>query len=345
MFTLTGVFAGLLAVIFLHAILYARLLGSRIPLKPQFKPMIAGLIIGLMALQIPEILGIGDQLMRQTLYAETLSALVVTELLIAKLVASALCLGFGFVGGVFSPALLLGVLFGSLFGITIDQFIPHSNIAVYAVCGMAAVTSPVIGAPLSTILIVFELTRSYELTTAVMISVVFSNIISYRLFGRSLFDFQLKSRGFDLSLGRDPLILQTQPISGIMRPDPSRIALQSSIAEAIACLQRDTHNEGYVIDAQQQLVGSISLVQLLQETDRARNLQEVEHLVNVHCLRFHSDTSLWSAAIAIKGYAGECIPIVEPGSEKLLGMIYASDLISAYMRTAQALRSEETANA
>ncbi len=345
MFTLTGILGGALAVLFLHAILYARLLGSRLPFSAPLRTMTAGLLIGLMALEIPEILGIGDQLMRQTLYAQDLSVLHITELLVAKLVASALCLGFGFAGGVFSPALLIGVLFGSLFGLGIDQLLPLSNIAVYAVCGMAAVTSPVIGAPLTTILIVFELTHSYELTTAVMISVVFSNVISYRLFGRSLFDFQLKSRGFDLSLGRDPLVLQTQRIASISRPGFSSIDLRATVEEAIEQLSQEAHSIIYALDQEQRFVGSVSLPGLLAQKDRLRRLGEIEELVNVHCLRFTPDTSIWTATSAIKGFVGESIPVVAPDSGELTGVIHATDLISAYTQTVRDLRSEETANA
>ncbi|GIS90143.1 MAG: hypothetical protein CM1200mP20_01840 [Pseudomonadota bacterium] len=73
----------------------------------------------------------------------------------------------------------------------------------FAICGAVAVASPVIGAPLSAILIVFELTRNYELTTAAMLSVVFANMVSYRLFGRSWFDHQLNERALGFSQGRD----------------------------------------------------------------------------------------------------------------------------------------------
>ena len=344
-FTLVGILAGLLAVLFLHSILYARLLSSRIALNQKFRPMIAGLMVGILALEVPEILGIGDNVMRQTLYAESLSALHIGEILLAKFVASALCLGFGFAGGVFSPALLIGVLFGSLFGLSIDLFMPHSNIAVYAVCGMAAVTSPIIGAPLTTILIIFELTHSYELTTAVMISVVFSNMVSYRLFGRSLFDFQLKSRGFDLSQGRDPLILSTMTIANIARRACTRLKPGSNIPHAIEQLVADEVSEAYVVDEHQHFIGRVTLAALLAHGDSRQALMEVESLVDPHSLRFHPGTSIWDAMHDIKGYVGESIPIVDRDNGTLVGIIHESDLIRAYMQSAHELRSEETANA
>lgn len=344
-FTLIGIFAGLLAVLFLQSILYARLMSARLPIQQKFKPMIAGLCIGVVALKIPEILGVGDAAMRLTLYSPPSSAIEIGVLLIAKIAATALCLGFGFAGGVFSPALLIGVLFGTLFGMGVEQLFPYSNLAVYAVCGMAAVTSPVIGAPLTTILIVLELTHNYELTTAVMISVVFSNVIAYRLFGRSLFDYQLKSRGFDLSQGRDPLILSTISIANIGRRSCTRIKPDISIQTAINQLVEDGVNEAFVVDKQQRFIGSVSLATLVNHAATDATLLEVEYLVNQYGLRFSPTTSIWDAMRDIKDFVGESVPIVDKQSQKLTGIIYETDLIGAYMRTAHELRNEETANA
>ncbi len=344
-FIVIGIFAGLLAVLFLQSILYARLLSARLPIQQKFKPMIAGLCIGVVALEIPEILGVGDTAMRLTLYSPPSSAIEIGVLLIAKIAAAALCLGFGFAGGVFSPALLIGVLFGTLFGMGVEQLFPYSNIAVYAVCGMAAVTSPVIGAPLTTILIIFELTHNYELTTAVMISVVFSNVIAYRLFGRSLFDYQLKSRGFDLSQGRDPLILSTMSIANIGRRSCTRIKSSISIQTAIEHLVEDGVNEAFVVDRQQRFIGSVSLTALVKHSATEATLLEVENLVNQYGLRFSPTTSIWDAMRDIKDFVGESVPIVDKQSQKLTGIIYETDLIRAYMQTARDLRNEETANA
>lgn len=343
-FTVIGILAGLLAVFYLRSILYAKLLSNKIPLAQKYKPMIAGLIIGLLALQIPEILGIGENVLRMTLHAPAESIFSISLLLVAKFTASAICLGFGFAGGVFSPALLIGVLFGSLFGIGIEQLFPYSNIAIYAVCGMAAVTSPIIGAPLTTILIIFELTHSYELTTAVMISVVFSNVVAYRLFGCSLFDFQLKNRGYDLSHGRDPLILSTISIGGIVRQAYTHLSPDTSISDAITLLSEADTNQAFVLGKDKQFIGCIKLVRLVRHIKHPnRKLIDIEDIVNPHCLRFSASTSVWEGMRDIKGFVGERVPIVDDDN-KLIGIIYEADLIHVYLDTVKKLRDQETAN-
>ena len=126
-------------------------------------------------------------------------------LIFAKILLTALCIAAGFSGGVFSPALLIGSLIGALFWTVISGLggIATSGVAVYAIGAMMAFASAVIGAPLTCILIVFELTRNYDITIAAMVAVVFSNLVSHRFFGRSLFDVQLARRGMDFSMGRD----------------------------------------------------------------------------------------------------------------------------------------------
>ena len=154
----------------------------------------------------------------------------------AKIVLTAICIGFGFAGGVFSPSLLIGILFGALCWMLIDAtgVVATSGVVAYAICGMMAVTSAVIGAPLTTILIVFELTRNYDLTIAAMVSVVFSNLVVYRVFGRSLFDVQLARRGVDLSLGRDRAWLSTQLVSDLAKADFAQCRQHDTVGEVSA---------------------------------------------------------------------------------------------------------------
>ena len=169
----------------------------------------------------------------------------------------------------------------------VELLFPYANIPIYAVCGMAAVTSPIIGAPLATILVIFELTHSYELTTAVMISVVFSNVIAYRLFGRSLFDFQLKSRGYDLSHGRDPLILGTKPIGALARKNYTSLAPHTSVHDAIGLLIEKNTNQAFVLGEQQTFLGCIQLSRVVKHIQYAdKPISDIEEIINPHCLRF-----------------------------------------------------------
>jgi len=170
-------------------------------------------------------------------------------------------------------------------------------------------------------------------------------MISYRLFGRSLFDFQLKSRGYDLSHGRDPLILDTLSIRSITHTDFISIKLDTSSALVIEQIVNARGSEAYVIDHENHFVGDIRLADLLIHTRENPDSTPIDTIVNTDGLRLGPSDSVWSAMHKIKGFVGAAVPVVDPQSEQMLGIIYETDLIDAYMRTLRELRNEETANA
>ena len=118
------------------------------------------------------------------------------SILLAKLLVTVLCIGFGFAGGVIFPIAVNRRIVRCLYALMVPEWLfdDYSGLSVYAVCGMMAVMSPVIGAPMTALLLVFELTRSYEFTIAAMVAIVFSNLIAHRWYGRSLYDHQLNPR-------------------------------------------------------------------------------------------------------------------------------------------------------
>jgi len=120
---------------------------------------------------------------------------------------------------------------------------------VYVICAMMAVTSPVIGAPLTAILIVFELTRSYELAIASMVVVVFSNVVAFRFFGRSLFDRQLFLRGCDLSQGRAEAQLSVLAVRDYAVAEAPIFDISLDQAAVRTALDAHGWSEGYAIDA------------------------------------------------------------------------------------------------
>ena len=116
-------------------------------------------------------------------------------------------------------------------------------------CGMMAAASPIVGAPLAMILIVFELTHSYDLAIAAMVAVVFSNLISTRIFGRSLYDVQLSKRGFDLSHGRRNAVLAYEKITSLMHDQYLRFDAADKIETVMSKLSSGSHNQGFVTDS------------------------------------------------------------------------------------------------
>ena len=338
LFALLGALSALLALLYMKAILGAATLAGRSPIPPVMRPMFAGLLLGLVALWLPDVLGIGREVLRFATIGGAFEIGELTLILGAKILVTALCLGFGFAGGVFSPALLIGILFGALFGTALDHYtaIAHSGVIPYAICGMMAVTSPVIGAPLATILIVFELTRSYDLTIAAMVAVVFANLISYRVFGRSLFDVQLLRRGFDLSMGRSNAILAQRRVTELMHLEVPSLGPGDSIPQALDLLGKSGRAEAVVVgqDGYQGVLRGSRCV-------GAAAGSKVGDLLDADALTFDDNTSIWQAMVAMRDFLGEIAPVVSSTDGRLLGAVTEGDIIAAYLKSVQRLRREE----
>ena len=348
-FILVGVCGAFVAVLYMRAILLSGRIARTLPVADYLKPMLAGAVLGLVALQMPDILGIGKETLRFAVIDHAFSPGELAFLLAAKILATALCIGFGFAGGVFSPALLIGILFGALAGNGAELLLGdlRSDIAIYAICGMVAVTSAVIGAPLTTILIVFELTRNYDLATAAMVSVVFSNLVSYRIFGRSLFDVQLRMRGFDLSAGREKVLLDHRLIEGYITREYTALAPEMPLGEAKSRLLESRRHEGYVVDAVGVYLGTVKLEELVAEEEGGGLGPEATAacLAKREALILTAKTSVGAAMERMGDFVGESIPVLEEGGGRMLGVVFEASIVKAYLDTMNDIRREENAGA
>lgn len=337
LFALLGIACALLAVAFMKCVINSSRLAVKSGLHPIIRPAIAGLVVGLVALELPDVLGIGSELLRFATIEGAFTNQELALLVVAKLLLTALCLGFGFAGGIFSPSLLVGILFGALcWNLLGSAGIATSGIAVYAISSMVALASAVIGAPLTAILIVFELTRNYELTIAAMVSVVFANLIVFRLAGRSLFDIQLAARGVDLSGGRDQALMQQTSVGELPLSDAVTVLPEESSSAAHTKLLCEKRAEAIVVDSANRFVGLLRLQDLQLESACL-----VKDVLRADTLVLFEDSSLWDAMNEMQGFIGEFIPVVLRSDNRLLGVVSESTIVSTYLQTVHQSRQEE----
>ncbi len=320
-----GVVSAVLAVLFMRLMLWTERRSFEVPIPMALKPALAGIPVGL---------GIGD----------------LAVILIAKLVLTAVCVGFGLATGVFTPALVIGLLFGAFVGqgLGIVFGSGHSDLGIFAVCGAVAVASPVIGAPLSAILIVFELTRNYELTTAAMLSVVFANLVSYRIFGRSWFDRLLLNRGVDVSQGRDHLLLQSQSVAESMDSPLVTVLGSESLADVLTQMDAQARNLAWVVDSQHVLTGSLryeALRLLLIDQPDAVDWPASRAAVSTNAV-FTPETNLATAMQQVANQSQDWIAVVDGGQHRrFLGVISRAKIVTTYQATLDRIREEEQASA
>ena len=221
-FMILGIVSGLVGVILMRSLFFAEKVGDRVQeflrLPDSLRPAVAGLFLGLIAIQFPHIIGVGYETTKQALFSELALG---TAILFAVVKVAAVAVTFAgrMGGGVFSPSLMVGALTGAVFGSIATAIFPHvSGVeSLYALAGMGAVAGAVLGAPISSTLIVFELTGDYQAAIAVMIAVSMASVVSDRLVARSFFLTQLERRGLHLSDGPQGYLAATMTAGHLMR--------------------------------------------------------------------------------------------------------------------------------
>ncbi len=322
-----GPIFGLLAVLYMHAIRSAQRYARRSRLSMVQKLLIAAIGTGIVGTMMPELFGFG---IREILLM--LKGQFGTEMLLAmlsgKILLTALCLGFGMFGGVFSPALFVGAAGGSI----ANRLLLLAGLSIPApalvTCGMAAVGSAVIGAPIAGVLIMLELTMSYEYALAAMLSVVMSALVAYPLFGLSFFDRQLIDRGIDISQGRGHLQVMETYISTMVSQDYTVIERNTSVKDGISMMVEKGTSEAYILDDHGVYIGKLGLHQLL----RAPPDDRVEPYIIADSLILKKDASLMQAIELGSEFVGEHIPVIDMETGIMEGVITEADLFQAYLK-------------
>jgi CIC family chloride channel protein len=246
-----------------------------------FLPPLGGAAIGLIGAFYPEVFGVGYEAVSRTLAGEySLQFLLI--LLALKTLATAITLSCRFGGGVFSPGLMIGALAGAAFGAAVNLVAPEATAGptFYAMIGMGAACGAIMGAPISTTLIVFELTGDYAITISLMVSVALATLLTQAIAGKSFFHWILSRRGYDLSEGPQGVILQTIRVRDVMQAMPEgppiaedavRLSAAASLGEALAKFD-DADEAGLPVvdpDEPQKMIGYLSRVRALTAYNKA----------------------------------------------------------------------------
>lgn len=226
-FLLLGLVCGFVAVVLMKSVFWADDVANHVQrlirLPRYLRPAVAGAMLGGLAIWFPHIIGVGYE----TTTAALTGSLLLHEAIVfvaLKVLAVAITIGGRMGGGVFSPSLMIGALTGLAFGMIATAVFPNvsGEGSLYALAGMGAVAAAVLGAPISTTLIVFELTGDWQTGLAVMVAVSLSSALSSRLVHRSFFLTQLERRGVHLAAGPQAYLLATIPVSAHLRDAPEQ---------------------------------------------------------------------------------------------------------------------------
>lgn len=330
---IVGIFSSIIALCFMKSLLMMTKLSNNSNMKFFFKPLIPGIICGLVGLFFPEAIGLGSETIVNVI-TENNTLILLTILLFLKIFLTSLCIGFGLFGGILSPALLVGACAGAIIcGLPFISEQQNLN-AVLAVSAMGAVVSSVIGGPITAIILILELTNSYHYAIASILPIAFSNLITYLFFGSSFFDHQLKLRNIPIDFGRQYILLNQTKIKDYISKEYLTLNSADTTNSALKKFKQNNTTEGYFVSKNKKLIGKLKLINILDKKKLAINYVENDPII------IKSDTSIAQTISTLEKFVGENIPIVNEDNV-LLGVISENDVLIAYSDITKSIKNIE----
>ena len=263
LFALMGAAAAGVGIATMMAVTQCEQFSRRAFLPAWTRPAIGGLAVSAIALFFPQVLGSGQGAIDLHLN-EPSPLLVVAGLLAAKMAASAISLGMGFRGGLFSASLLIGCLLGQLSGLIagLTLHAPSGQLEVFMLVGMGAVGTSIVGAPVTMVLLVLEMTGNYPVTAAVLVGVLVSSVVTRTCFGYSFSTWRFHVRGLRISGAHDIGWVGEITVESMMQQDPPVMPAATAIAAARRDLPPDSARRIYLVDLLGRYAGMVELAEL-----------------------------------------------------------------------------------
>ena len=332
----SGIWFGMVAVIFMNGL--RGMAGFAQSRKGTWGQNIvwAIIVVGGVGTILPHVTGLGGGTVLQIVAGRYDLALLLA-ILVGKLLTTTVSLGFGFFGGVFSPSLVLGAAAGGVSAVVFAQLGLDGLAPAMVLAGMAAVAASVVGAPIATVLIVFELTGSYDFALAALVAVVCSVLTSNILFGHSFFDRQLLGRGIDISTGRWRLNAQETLVESFCVRDFTSLKETDTVSAALAQMQSANQTEAYCMASDGVFQGKLHLLDLI-DADMGAAISQ--YSIKNPILLYHDDALLTAIDVAGR-FVGESIPVLNRETGILVGIVRESDIFNAYARVEQNIHELE----
>jgi chloride channel protein, CIC family len=295
------------------------------------KPALAGALVGVAGIFLPEIFGEGYHVIGDVLNGRSGIIWLLFVLMIAKLIMTPVSIGGGFAGGVFAPALFIGAMLGGGIGLIAQSLFPSLNIVpgAFAMVGMAAVLAGAVHAPLTAILLLFEMTRDYRIILPLMFAVVISFLISRIIESDSVYMLGLARKGIRIERGRDLEVLERITVDEVMTESPPFLRENMTVKEAIEYMAGQRVHGVPVLTQKGELYGIVTMHDIRDsELDREEKIGDI-------CARdllvTYPNETIGAALRRMSVRDIGRMPVVSRENPKMLvGLLRRSDAIRAY---------------
>nr|WP_246325052.1 chloride channel protein [Petropleomorpha daqingensis] len=325
LFALLGVLAGVAGVVFVRVLYGIEDVCDRVWRGPEWlRPAVGGILLGLLLLGVPQMYGVGYPVLGNGVVGRYAVGTLLL-LLAAKMVATSLTIGIGGSGGVFAPSLFIGAMLGAAFGQTAAAVAPGAAGAAgaFALVGMAAVFAGAARAPITAVLIVFELTGEYSLILPLMLAVALATGISALLSRTTIYTAKLVRRGVDLD-APPPSWAASHPVRAVMQPAAEVLTPGISLSAAADALRAAPGGELPLTDADGRLLGVLTaeaLAERIAEADAAADpaaWAEVRPTVT-------PDDTVADALDVLERHSAHALPVV--ADDRLVGWFTPSAVL------------------
>jgi len=337
LYLLLGIMCGLIAVGFNTSLYFCEDRFNSLGFPMWVKPAVGGMVLGSMLLVVPQVFGVGYGAINLALTSK-LSLSLMAALIFAKILATSVSLGSGSAGGILAPSIFIGAMTGGTFGWLAGQILPLGNLSAassYALVGMGALVAGTIHAPVTAILLIFELSGKYHIILPLLLACIVSTVCASTLKRGSIYSLKLLRRGIEISHGREQTILKTLTVHDVMVDQIQSVLESAPMVKVVELFQRFNLSCLTVVNAQGELVGVISFHDIAgaASEDEMAYLLIARDLAETEVETVIPSETLDKALEKMEAEKVGQIPVVpEDGSRKLIGLVLEKDILAAYER-------------
>ncbi|MDR3097565.1 MAG: ClcB-like voltage-gated chloride channel protein [Paraburkholderia sp.] len=331
LFVALGLLCGVLAPRFLSLLDVTKAGFRRLKLPLPVKLALGGFVCGVLSIWTPEVWGNGYSVVNSLLHSPwTWTALA--TVLVFKLVATAATVGSGAVGGVFTPTLFMGAVFGCLFGQGVQALWPHASAPyAYAMVGMGAFLAGATQAPLMAILMIFEMTLSYQVVLPLMLSCVVAYFVARATGKKSMYEITLHRNREEA----ERLRLRATQMRELVRPADTVVRADATVQDMTRVFLEYPVKYLYVTDDNDRFLGAVALADITSDLLQKRDTSS-KHASDYIKPSFDVLTPDMPLAVALQhfmSFQGERLPVIESAQHPTLaGVVYKTSLLDAYQR-------------
>ncbi len=322
-----GILAGFIGAFTIRFLYFTEDLFDQAEIPFFFKPLIGGLIIGLMGFHFPQIFGVGYETVSSVLLQGS-SIEIMLILILLKIIAMSVTLAAGGSGGIFAPSLFIGAMVGGSYGWMINYFFPGATAGygAFALIGMAAMFSATCRAAFTSIVILFEMTLDYDIILPLMFVCVFADQIARLLCPDTMYSLKLKRKNVNISSDIEVDIMKVTPIKKIMQKTLVVAYEDMTMEEAQKKLLSYSHHVYPVVDQNERFKGLL-LHDLLKQIDHKSKKDKVKnHIKPTLCVVGENET-LFETLKKIEKHRDPRFIVIDKDSNKLKGIVCPTDFI------------------